>query len=486
MSIAIRPPIGNSLVVLKAKLLPKADHEFLPAALEIIETPLSPLRYLLTASLCGMMLIALAWSYFGRIDVIATAQGKIQPIGQSKTIQAPITGRIHALFVRNGQRVKAGDPLAELDDSEDRADQAQLMASFQSHGAEAQRRAAALQAAIARSLGETPVIAWLAGTNADLAQREERVLAGDVAQLRSAVASLQSQQQEKVAQRARLQGTLAERKRLVAVLKERVDMRTTLQSRNFGSKANVMDAQENFFYTSATLAAEQGQLREIEASLGSLQADIDKVYSAFVADNAQKLSNAEREAQDAGRKLNKAGLQIAFKKLASPIDGIVQGLSVTTTGQVTTVGEQIMQVVPENVPIEIEAYLPNGDIGFVKEGQAAIVKIDSFPFATYGTLAAEVERIGLDAIPADIASQREENPTASRRNSSFVSAQRVQNLVYPLTLKLDRRSMAIGDKDVPLLPGMAVTVEVTTSKRRILDYFISPMVQIASTALRER
>jgi hemolysin D len=484
MTIQAKP--NATPVLLKPVRFSRLDNAFLPAALEILETPLSPIRFTLVLSLCAFVSVMLVWAYVGRIDIIGIAQGKMQPIGRTKIIEPLETGKVLKVLVENGRRVHAGDVLLELDAGEARADEATLAAASQSSSAEATRRMLAIDLASVRNTGAVPQIAWPVGTPANVAQREQRVLVGDLTQLTRAVGSLESQRRQKFAERARLQGTIEAQQKLVDTLKERVDMRTTLLDNKSGSKAAVIDAEETYRYHGATLAAEQGQLGEVEAALDAVQADIEKTYASFIDDNDQKLAAVERDIEENQQKLGKARLKVGFMTLKSPIDGVVQGLTVTTVGQVVTTGEQIMQIVPEHAGIEIEAYLPNGDIGFVRPGQLAVVKVESFPFTTYGTLDAHVIRVGHDAIPMSEAESREENPTLAGRNTAFGGAQRMQNLVFPVTLALDRTTMTVDGTAVPLNPGMAVTVEIKTGTRRILEYLFSPLVQIATTAMKER
>ena len=185
-------------------------------------------------------------------------------------------------------------------------------------------------------------------------------------------------------------------------------------------------------------------------------------------------------------KLAKARIKTAEMTLRSPIDGTVSGLAVSSLGQVVAVGEQVMQIVPQDARLEIECYLPNGDIGFVRKDQKAVVKIESFPFTDYGTIDAAVERVAHDAIPQPDADQREQNPAAAAKDTMFGGAQRTQNLVFPVTLTMDRATIRSDGTDVPLVPGMAVTVEIKTGTRRILSYLFSPILQVTTTALRER
>ena len=172
--------------------------------------------------------------------------------------------------------------------------------------------------------------------------------------------------------------------------------------------------------------------------------------------------------------------------LRSPIDGTVLGLNVTTIGQVLSVGEETMRIVPDDATLEVEGYLSNKDIGFVRMGQTAALKVDSFPFTRYGTVPAQVTSVGHDAIPEPEAQQREANGAQPQKSSLFASAERTQNLVFPITLKLNTEVINIDGKPIPLRPGMSVKIEIATGSRRILDYFLSPLVEVASEAIKER
>jgi hemolysin D len=198
------------------------------------------------------------------------------------------------------------------------------------------------------------------------------------------------------------------------------------------------------------------------------------------------MAEAQRQSDDWREKLAKAKLKSGRMSLTSPIDGTVYGLSVTTVGQVVSSGEELMRITPTGAALEIEAYLANKDVGFVKRGQTAVVKIESFPFTRYGALSATVERVASDAIPEPEAQQVEGDPARARRDKTFAGAQRTQNLVFPVTLKPERTTMDIDGQIVRLTPGMAVTVEIATGNRRILEYIFSPLVETGARAMKER
>jgi len=462
-----------------------ADREFLPADLEILETPPSPVRMALILIIGAFVVTSLVWSWFGRIDIVAVAQGKIQPAGRVKVIEPLDAGKVAATHVENGVRVKAGDVLIEMEQGDSRAEENDTQASYYAFRGEAIRRGASLDAARSRNL-TPPAVTWDADTPLSIRQRESQVMAGDLSQIGDAVASYDAQIRQKQIESDRLNGTIATQEKLIATLKERVDMRASLVKSGSGAKSALIDAEETMEYHETQLATSKGQHDASVANLDVLARDRDKIFSNFIAENGQKLAEAQRQADDWSEKLVKAKLKSERMKLTSPIDGIVYGLSVTTIGQVASAGEELMRIVPEGAALEIECYLPNKDVGFVKVGQTAVVKVESFPFTRYGTLSATVERVASDAIPEPDAQQAETGASHPRKDQVFAGAQRTQNLVFPVMLKPGRSVMSVDGQTIPLTPGMAVDVEIATGNRRILEYLFSPLVETASQAMKER
>jgi hemolysin D len=465
----------------------RLDKEFLPAALAILETPPSPVKVRLIWAICLLFTFVIGWSYFGRIDIIAAAQGKIQPTGRVKTIQPVETGKAVAIHAENGKHVEAGDVLVELDAEEARADYQDALSALLGYRAERLRRQAALSAVGEGERIDTGAkIEWPEEIPAPMRAREELVLRGDLRQLFVNVKSLDAQLLQKEAEQQRLSKTVAAQEALIATLSERVRMRVTLEADKAGSKAAVIDAKETLQIQETALASQKGQLAESAAAAEVLKEERRKAVESFKAENGQKLAETERQIDDYAQKTAKTGAKLAHMTVKSPIAGTVLGLSVTTLGQVLNPSEEIMRIVPDDSELEIEAYAENKDIGFIEPGQAAIVKIESFPFTRYGVLEAKVVRVAHDAIPEPDAQTVEGNPAKTTKQSFFGGAQRTQNLVFPVTLSLARKSMDVDGASIPLRPGMAATVEVKTGKRRILEYVFSPLVQTVSSAMKER
>jgi hemolysin D len=478
---AIRPALPASLSVVTAK-----DREFLPAALEILVTPPSPVARSLLLSICGLFLFALTWSYFGWIDIHAVAPGKIQPSGRSKVVQPLEAGKVVAIRVENGNRVNTGDVLLELDPTETSADREAQARDLEAASAEAARRRVAVAVASTSGL-EPPPVVFPAGIAEPVRQREEGVLVADLAQLRSSIASLKAQHAEKAATKERLASTIAARAKLIALAKERAAIRQAIDARGAGSRAQVIEALEQYETQMTTDAGDRGQLIETDAAMRSLDRKIAEAVTQFVADQSQKLAEVERKRDRLVHELVKAQSKTDRTLLKAPIAGTVQQLAVSTVGQVVASGQFLLTIVPLDSPIEIEAMIANGDIGFVEPGQSAVVKVEAFPFTRYGTIEGHVAKVSRDAVDERDATNLSDAANAAKPQSGG-SAQplKTQNLVFPATIALTRRTIDVDSKQVGLTPGMAVTVEIKTGQRRAIDYVLSPLREVATRAGRER
>ena len=463
-----------------------SDCEFLAPALEILETPASPVHIAFLWIICALVAVALVWAYFGRIDIIASAQGKFQPTGRVKVIESVETGRVAAVHVTNGSAVHGGDVLLELDRSAGEADVAAARDELASARAETLRRRTELSAARARAFSPAPAVDWVDDVAQALREREDRVLAADLGQLAATLASFEAQRAQKTAERDMLEQTIVSQKKLVATLQERVDMRTKLVEAQAGAKAAVIDATETLEYQLTQLRMQEGQLASLSTGLDVIARDSEKAVQSFLSEDAQKLSDAERRVEDASQRLAKAQATVDHLTLRAPIAGRVQSSVIVNVGQVVTSGQEIMRVVPEDSKLEIEAYVLNRDIGFVHVGQEAVVKVESFPFTRYGSIKARVTRIAKDAIPSPDASAIEGDPARAPNASGFAGAERTQNLVFAVVLEPDNSSILVDGVDQPLTSGMAATVELKTGARRLIEYVFSPLVEVASQAMRER
>jgi hemolysin D len=490
------------------------DREFLPAAIEILETPAPPLPVVMMLTICAFFAVALAWSFYGRLDVHAVAPGKVDTAGRAKVIQPLDPGKVAAVQVENGQRVRTGDLLLELDPAEPAAEENAQRDALHANLAEIARRRFAIATARAvldrpAKLGEASsreaVVTELAQAAADSAQRivwavelpeafrlrEAAVLTADVNQLIGALQSLDKQMAQKEATLQRLGMSIAYQDKLIETLTQLVSTRQQSFDLKVGTKINLYDALGELAKSQSSRASDEGELIETDAALKELASEKIKTLSQFVADNGNKQAEAERKADEVKQAVVNAGARLAHTRLYSPIDGIAQQIAVTTVGQVVTTGQQLLVVAPTEGSLQVEALVANLDIGFVKLGQSAAIKVDAFPFTRFGVLHGKVMRIASQAVEEQEAKRGLANaPATANANTAGAppasQAGQPQSFVFPVTLALEEQAMNINGATIPLTSGMTVTVEIKTDSRRVIDYLLSPLAKIASEALKER
>ncbi len=490
----------------------RRDREFLPAAIEILETPAPPLPVAIMLTICAFFAVALAWSFYGELDVHAVALGKVEVAGHAKVIQPLEPGKIIAIHVEEGAQVDEGDLLVEFDPKEAIADEELASDSFNASLAELERRNFAVEKVRAlateletlsddteRSDGSAPLrmlaseaersIQWHRAIPDLIIIREFAVLRADLLQLADNLSDLDKQMAQKRATRQRLNMSISFQSGLIETLRQRVGTRQEAMNLSVGTKINLYDAKEELQKAQSSLASDEGQLIETEAAIREIKGQKTKAVSQFIAENQNKASEAARKADEARQNRIKAEAKVLRTKLFSPIDGTVQQLAVTTLGQVVTVGQQLMVITPRSGQIQVEALVPNIDIGFVKIGQDAAIKVDAFPFTRFGVLQGKVVNIAREAVDEQVARRAMANVTSSANNAAAQpsgAAGQPQVFVFPVKVALESSSIKVGGADVPLIPGMTVTVEINTQRRRVIDYFLSPLAKLTSEAFTER
>jgi hemolysin D len=224
---------------------------------------------------------------------------------------------------------------------------------------------------------------------------------------------------------------------------------------------------------------------EIGAARRALEQQLAQTKSGFERQVLSDLSDAQKKADEFRQDSIKAQQKTDEQLLRAPIDGTVQQLAIHTVGGVVSPAQQLMMIVPRGSSIEIEAMISNRDIGFVEHGQDAEIKIDTFNFTRYGLLHGKVIGVSQDAVVKDKPPDR----TGAAKQGGALSESSEppgQELLYATRVSLEGTQMQVDDKMVNLAPGMAVTVEIKTGQRRIIEYVMSPLLRYRQESLRER
>ncbi len=454
--------------------------EFMPAALELQETPPNPLVRWLAWTLIVLFVLTLLWAVFGKVDVVASAEGKIIPGSRVKQIQPLDKGVIKAIHVKEGQYVKEGDPLIELDRTITTAEQARMQQELHN---------ASLNLASSEALQALIVNQQLTGKPPQQNQNKQPASASELqlrfdetlklaatevllhqqktweqwqqyqAQLSSLHSALKKVESEKIAN----QETIKKLQQTLPLIEKRAQALEKLYAQKMVSETEYLELEQERIERTQDLAAQQQMQQQLNAAINEAQQQIN----ALKADTSSKLlaqiADSRNQIATLGEELVKARDMNDKQILYAPVSGFVQQLAVNTIGGVVTEAQQLMIVVPEEENLEVQVMLGNQDIGFVQNNMPAEIKIHTFPFTKYGLIDATVTHISEDAILDE-----------------------KLGLVYAMHLKMHKNTIRVETRDVKLIPGMAVTAEVKTTQRRVIEYFLSPLLRYKQESIRER
>jgi hemolysin D len=474
---------ANALITYLREPKPRGQNElaFLPAALEIIETPAPPLAGAIGATLIALFCLALAWACFGYIDIVASAPGKIIPSGRTKVIQPFETGVVRAIHVGDGQSVKAGDALIELDPTMSGAELGHLKNDLIA----TQLETARLRATLAGH--DDPLVDFQPPerANSESIEMHRRLLVSQVAEQTAKIQAIKRQEAQKEAERATIRATINKLGETIPLLEERVNVRKYLYDKELGSKLLYLSDLQDLVGQQQDLLVQKSHYREADEAVAVLVETRIKTAAEYERTLLDDLAKAEQKVAGLTQDVIKAEQRTKLQFLTAPVDGVVQQLAVHTVGGVVTPAQALLVIVPLDSRLEIEAMVSNRDIGFVHVGQEVEVKIDTFNFTRYGLLHGKVISISQDAISHD-KPQDKSTDTGLGGAATTTSEPRGQELLYAARVSLDRTQMQVDENTVHLSPGMAVTVEIKTGSRAVLTYLLSPLLRYKQESLRER
>ena len=435
------------------------DAAFLPAALEVIERPVSPTaRVTAKVLLAGVAALGL-WLTLGRTDIIASAQGRIVPTGAVQLVQPAEAGVVRRILVHDGDHVKKGQVLVLLDPTVSAAEAAQARKSLDTVSFEVARTRAVVDALDGKGFR----FAAPAGTDPATAALQESLARAKLAEVN---ASIQAQAAGNAVASAEIGSARAEVAKLtetLPLLDEQISANEQLLAKGFVSKMKVLEMRRQRIAQVRDRDSALQSIRRATAQAGGAASNSAKARAdarSALLDELVKSTAEMRLRQD---ELVKTTQRATLQALRAPVTGTVGQLSVHTEGGVVEAAKPIMTVVPGDGKLVAEVKLLNRDAGFVNVGQKVGVKLDAFPFARYGLIPGHVLGISPDAVDDEKLGP-----------------------VYVLRVALDRTRMARGDRDVPVTPGMMVTADIVTGDRSFFSYLTSPIDEARKSALRER
>ncbi|WP_242128999.1 HlyD family type I secretion periplasmic adaptor subunit [Sphingobium sp. Sx8-8] len=443
----------------RAKHLTRVDDvTFLPAALEIIEQPVSPTARATTWVLLIGLVLTILWLTYGKVDVVASAPGRLIPADNVKLVQPAEAGVVRAIHVRNGQFVRKGQVLVELDPTVSAAETIQAEAALQTALFDVARARAVLSALDGKGLNFIPPRA----TAAQLIATQRALAAAELATIEASASGRSADLQAAKAARSEALVQAAKLTETIPLLDQQLDAYEGLLTKGYAAKLKVIEMRRQRFATIRDREAALETARKAEAQSSSASSTMAQSKAEARSRILTDLAKAEADARLRQEELTKSRQRSSLQRLIAPVDGTITQLSVHTIGGVVEPAKPIMVVVPQGGSLIAEVKILNKDMGFVKDGQSVAIKLEAFPFTRYGTVPGYVESIGSDAVEDE-----------------------KLGLVYPARIRLHPMDRGRAT-EMRLTAGLATTADIRTGRRSILSYLVSPINEATQEAARER
>lgn len=434
-------------------------NQFSTAALAVQAQPPGLTVRMVSLAICTMTGIALLFASVARMDVVVSVQGKVIPSGKSKVVQSLESGVVRRIAVRDGQPVKSGEVLVELDSTSTQADQQRLQREVWESEADVLRARALLAGQDRLSVAATQPIP------AEIVLNQNALLQSRWQEQRAKLAALDADIARRHADTEAIASNLGQLGNSVPLIAQKNAMREDLARTGHVARAAVLESQLELLNARKERTVQADRLKESRASHQAAVEQRAQAVAEFRARASTDLVEATKRRDAASQELIKAQQRRELQTLRSPIDGTVQQLAVTTVGGVVTAAQPLLTIVPDNSALEIEAQVMNRDAGHVRPGQRVINKIETFDFTRYGYIEGEVQWVGTDA----------------------VQDQKL-GLVYPVRIRLEKLQTpnAVRGHTGAVSAGMNVTSDIRTDERRLIEYLLAPMLRYKQEAMRER
>lgn len=408
-------------------------------------------------SLVGFSLFALLWAHFAVVDEVTRGDGKAIPSSKLQKIQNLEGGIVAELFVREGQVVEVGAPLLRLDDTrfasnvgETEADRLALLLRVERLSAEVEDRALELPAT---AMEAAP---GLAASEQALYQSRRQQLQDEVAGLEEQLAQRQQELRELVSKRDQYQ-------RGLALLRQEIDMSEPLVAKGAISQVELLRLRRAEVENRGQLDATSLAIPRAGSAIKEVERKIDETRGRFRSEALTRLNEARTDlskVQASGKALED---RVNRTLVTSPVRGIVKQLLVNTIGGVIQPGSDLVEIVPLDDTLLVEARIRPQDIAFLHPGQKAMVKFTAYDYTIYGGLAANLEQIGADTI-------------TDEEGNSF----------YLIQLRTEKSHLGSEQSPLLIIPGMVASVDIITGQKSVLSYLLKPIIRAKGEALRER
>jgi len=442
-------------------------YDFLPGYLRVSSSPPSPLPRLVLYNLLALAGGLGLWAMLGRLDIVATAEGKLVPRSYLKIVQPAEGGVLREILVEENASVVAGQTLLRLDPSVADADTRALRHEHVARTLQLRRIDAELADGALRKLPDDPDDAF-ARTAAQF-QANRRAYADALAQERATVERIGKE----LAAATEVQTKL---RRTVPIYQTMSERFRTLKQEGFVSELYQLERERDHIEKEQDLKAQDFTVESLQASLGQTQQRLAQVTSNYRQQLHNERAPADGQLKKVAEELAKQRYRNTLIELVAPHAGVVKDLATHTLGTVVSPGTVLLTLVPHGDELQADVMVRNLDVGFVRPGQLARVKVVAYPFQKYGMIDGQVVRVSADA--SETGAGRVEETDAENKATL--------NSAYRARIALPSQHIGIADTRLPLISGMQVTAEINLGERTVLEYLLAPVQKAWHEAGRER
>ncbi len=415
-----------------------------------LRQPLTGSRLIIVASAIGFALFII-WAMLAQVDEVTSGQGQVIPSSKVQLVQSTEPATVQELLVRTGQRVRRGQLLARLDDTQSASELGQIQAETEALSA----RSARLAAEGTRT--STSCTGADCADEAQLRQVRESALRSRIAALGASAEQRRREASEAAATISSLQGSLALAQRQVAMLEP-------LAAKNIVPQTDLLDARREVNDLQGRIAAAREQQSRAMAAVREAQAQASEAGFSFRQEALNERSQIEAKLAVNEESLRGARGRLGRMELRSPVDGIVNDLQVTTIGGFVQAGQKVMEVVPMGDKLLVETRIKPSDIAFIKVGDKALVKVTAYDFSTYGGLDGRVVQVSADSIYDEVEKEA----------------------YFNVIVETDKSYVESAGRRLPITPGMMTDTQIITGRKSDLSYLLKPVLKARNEALQER
>lgn len=398
------------------------------------------------------------WAHFAVIDEVTKGEGKAIPSSKIQKIQNLEGGIVAQIYVHEGEIVDAGAPLIRLDDTR-----------FKSNVGETDADRVAAELRVERLSAE--VDGRPLNFTDDVRQRapkqtadEESLYQSRRQQLGDEIGGLQQQLVQRQQELREYQSKQEQYRSSLGLLRQEIGMSEPLVAQGAVSPVEMLRLKRSEVETRGQMDSTGLAIPRAQAAINEVQRKVDETRGKFRSDALTQLNEARTNLNKAQATSKGLEDRVSRTMVTSPVRGIIKQLLVNTVGGVIQPGSDLVEVVPLDDTLLVEARIRPQDIAFLHPGQEAIVKFSAYDYTIYGGLKAKLEQIGADTI------QDEDK----------------KNTYYVITLRTDRSHLGTDEKPLLIIPGMVASVDIITGKKSVLSYLLKPIIRARAEALHER